>query len=320
MRKPKYTFADIVGMSATKQRLLTAAREIVAGGRDARNGMMLFGDPGNGKTLFAEALAGELRVPFISIAYGDVASKWINETPQKIRAAFAAARHSGTGVFFIDEIDSFLKNRGDGNDGSARHSGDRDMTNVMLTEIVNLRGTKIVLIAATNLRDQMDAAGIREGRFDFQIEVPPPDMEARQAILRKGVVEALGHAVVDEAEKGEVLPDQTQTRRVGLFLRAREGQKGHSGLCDQLALGSSFIEIATSRKAAPPTYTVMASSLSVGHGKISSQTARPSDRGSSAKHSTKPPTAAAQADSASAKRASSRGHDSLFMMTAPCRN
>jgi transitional endoplasmic reticulum ATPase len=186
-RPPRYTFADIVGMSETKRRLRAAADDILAGGQDARNGALLFGEPGNGKTLFAEALAGELKVPFFSIAYGDVASKWINETPQNIKAVFQAARRLGHGVLFIDEIDSFLKSRGQ--DGSSVRSMDQDITNVMLTEIVALRGTKIVLLAATNLREQMDAAGIREGRFDFQIEVPPPDQEAREALLRRGVLQ-----------------------------------------------------------------------------------------------------------------------------------
>ncbi|MFK4448469.1 transitional endoplasmic reticulum ATPase [Caballeronia udeis] len=197
MRTPCYTFSDIVGMNDTKQRLRAAAAEILAGGPDARNGMLLFGEPGNGKTLFAEALAGDLKVPFFSISYGDVASKWINDTPQNIRAVFQAARRMGRGVLFIDEVDSFLKNRSGGLDGSAGHSMDRDMTNTMLTEIVALRGTKVILVAATNLLDEMDGAGIREGRFDFKVEVPPPDFEARQALLRRGIAAALGEPVID---------------------------------------------------------------------------------------------------------------------------
>ncbi|WP_162600990.1 AAA family ATPase [Paraburkholderia sp. C35] len=188
-RPARYTFADIVGMGETKRRLRAAAADILAGGKDVRNGILAFGDPGNGKSLLAEAIAGELKVPFLSIAFGDVVSKWIGEAPQNIKAVFDAARGlKNGGVLFIDEVDAFLKSRGA--DGVGAHSGDRDMTNVMLTEIVALRGSKIILIAATNLRDDLDAAGIREGRFDFQIEIPPPDLEAREALLRRGVLQS----------------------------------------------------------------------------------------------------------------------------------
>jgi transitional endoplasmic reticulum ATPase len=193
VQKPRYRFSDLVGMTETKKRLLAAGEEIVRGA-NKRNGILLFGDPGNGKTLFAEALAGELKVPFMSITYGDLASKWINETPQKIDAMFRAARRIGVLVLFLDEVDSVLKPRDDG--GS--HSMDRDMANVMLTNINNLHGTRVVLVVATNFIDKLDGASIREGRFDFKIEVPAPDMEAREAILRKTIGESLGFSVVDQ--------------------------------------------------------------------------------------------------------------------------
>jgi len=192
VQRPRYRFADVVGMAETKKRLLAAGEEIVRGG-NRRNGVILFGEPGNGKTLFAEALAGELKVPFMSITYGDLASKWINETPQKIDAMFRAARRIGVCVLFLDEADSVLKPR----DDTGSHSMDRDMANVMLTNINNLHGTRVVLVVATNFIDKLDGAAIREGRFDFKIEVPAPDMEAREAILRKTIGENLGFSVVD---------------------------------------------------------------------------------------------------------------------------
>ena len=104
--KPRFDFSSIVGMADTKSRLLSAAREIIGSPDRARNGILLFGEPGNGKTMFAEALAGELGVPFFALDYGSVASKWINETPAKVKAAFAQALRLGQGVFFLDELDS----------------------------------------------------------------------------------------------------------------------------------------------------------------------------------------------------------------------
>jgi transitional endoplasmic reticulum ATPase len=196
VQRARYTFADIVGMADTKMRLLAAGKEILDGkAAKPRNGMMLFGEPGNGKTLFAESLAGELKVPFLSISYGDTASKWINETPQRVKAVFEQAKRLGVAVLFIDEFDSFVKSR----DGAGSHSMDQDLTNVMLTEIVALRGTRIILIAATNYLDKLDPASVREGRFDYKIEIPPPDLEARKALLRKSVGEALGFAAVNPA-------------------------------------------------------------------------------------------------------------------------
>ncbi|OUL89774.1 AAA family ATPase [Paraburkholderia hospita] len=189
----RYTFDNIIGMADTKRRLLVAAEEIIGGEASNRNGMMLFGEPGNGKTLFAEALAGQLGIPFFSLAYGDVASLWVNETPMKVKAAFDRARRAGVCVFFVDEFDSFVKAR----DSRSSHTMDQDLTNVVLTEIVALRGSRVVLVAATNFLDKLDGASIREGRFDYKIEVPSPDFAARQAILRKSIGDALGFVAVD---------------------------------------------------------------------------------------------------------------------------
>ncbi|NPT56087.1 AAA family ATPase [Paraburkholderia sp. 5N] len=124
--------------------------------------------------------------------YGSVASKWVNETPAKVKAAFAQALKLGQGVFFIDEFDSYVAPR-----ESGTHHMARDLTNVILTEVGRLRGSsQIILIAATNDIAALDSAAIREGRFDFKVEVPAPDLEARKAILRRSVGEAMGfHAL-----------------------------------------------------------------------------------------------------------------------------
>lgn len=194
VREARYTFADVVGMTETKKRLFGAAQDIIEAQVRPRNGILLFGEPGNGKTLFAEALAGQLGVPFLAIAYGDTASKWVNETPQKVKAVFAAARKVGTCVLFVDEIDSFIKAR-----DSGAHAMDRDLTNVMLTEIVALRGSRVILVAATNALDTLDGAGKRDGRFDFKIEIPAPDLTARMALLDRAIEDELGADFIDRA-------------------------------------------------------------------------------------------------------------------------
>jgi transitional endoplasmic reticulum ATPase len=194
VQQARFRFDAITGMAETKSRLFNVARDILTRPEQARNGILLTGEPGNGKTMFAEALAGELGIPFFSISYQDVASKWINETPERVKAAFAQAAQLPQAVFFVDEIDGFIKWRND-----QSHSMDRDLTNTMLTEIVRLRGKRIVLVAASNDMSWLDSAAIREGRFDFKIEVPPPDLPAREAILRRSVGKALGPNVLSLA-------------------------------------------------------------------------------------------------------------------------
>jgi transitional endoplasmic reticulum ATPase len=191
------SFKNIAGMADTKRRLLRAGRDVLAGG-NPRNGILLFGEPGNGKTLFAEALAGELGVPFLSVAFGDMASKWLNETPEKLRGLFRTARRCAPCVLLIDEIDSFLKPR----DGSSMtHSMDRDIVNTMLKEIVALRDAPVVLVAATNYVEQLDRAAIRAGRFDFHIEIPCPDFYARRCLIWGSLASAFGREEANDQQR-----------------------------------------------------------------------------------------------------------------------
>ncbi len=182
--KPRLTFHDIFGMAAVKEKLLTPASvalaERVPGSEDPRNGILLHGEPGNGKTAFAEALAGELGVPFLQMTYGDVSSKWVGEMPRVIANCFALAKRSAPCVFFVDELDSFLTSR----DSGSNNSEDQKITNTLLTEIVNLRRHRVVLVGATNYLAKLDAAAIREGRFDYKVEVTPPDEVARIGLLQ----------------------------------------------------------------------------------------------------------------------------------------
>lgn len=184
---PRVNFASIFGEEGVKARLKAAAVAVTRRRKEgvpARNGILLHGLPGNGKTYFAEALAGELKLPFLQLGHADVASQWVGERTARVREAFAEARRRQPCVFFIDEIDSFLEAR-DGAPGGIKE--DRDLVNALLTLMVDIRLTRVVLVAATNHLDRLDGAAIREGRFDFKIEIPPPDRAARFGLLQQGV-------------------------------------------------------------------------------------------------------------------------------------
>ena len=182
-------FSAITGMAEVKERLRLAANEIILANRQKtdkpRNGILFYGDPGNGKTFFAETLAGEIKIPLLAVSVGDVSSKWVGDGTERIMAIFAAARRQAPCVLFIDEIDSLIRDRSKSMSGGSAEEA--KMTNALLTEMVNIRNTSVILVAATNFQDQLDPAAIREGRFDFKIEIPPPDEEARLGLIQKGM-------------------------------------------------------------------------------------------------------------------------------------
>ncbi|MBX3610752.1 MAG: AAA family ATPase [Hydrogenophaga sp.] len=196
---PRLNFQHIHGNTEIKERLRDAAQAIV-GRRDARqsarNGILLFGEPGNGKTAFAEALAGELGLPLLQLSHADVASEWVGEKTVRINTAFADSRRQQPCVLFIDEVDSFLEARDGGGRGVKE---DRDVANALLTLMVDIRKEKVILVAATNHLDRLDGAGIREGRFDFKVEITPPDSEARVGLLNHGLKANLPEARVEQS-------------------------------------------------------------------------------------------------------------------------
>jgi transitional endoplasmic reticulum ATPase len=197
--KPQTTFASICGNDAIKQRLKDAAAAITAprkSGGKPRNGILLHGAPGNGKTVFAEALAGELGLLLVTLTFADVASQWVGEKSSRVRQAFEQAKHAQPCVLFLDEVDSFLEARDGRSDGVKE---DRDLTNALLTLMVDIRQQRVILMAATNHMDRLDAAAVREGRFDFKVEITPPDAPARLGLLWKGLKDNLPGRAVDES-------------------------------------------------------------------------------------------------------------------------
>lgn len=245
-------------MQAIKERLLAAGQEVVQGGQaghSPRNGILLTGKPGNGKTYLAEALAGELNLPFLTLTYGDVASKWIGDMPSRLPRVFQEARSRAPCVLFFDEVDSLLSSR-----ETANTDGDSiKAVNVMLTELVDIRGAGVIVVAATNHLNRLDSAAVREGRFDFKIEIPPPDAPARRHLIQSnargplattaltvaterwaGFSVARITAIVNEANRRPNRSQPISYEDLQVALRSLQGRAGHfpenTPTLDQLVL------------------------------------------------------------------------------------
>ena len=185
---PKVRWSDIGGLAEAKQELqemvewpLKHPERFKKLGIKAPRGILLFGPPGTGKTLLAKAVATESGSNFISVRGPEVLSKWFGESEKAIREIFKKARMAAPAVVFFDEIDSIAPARGLRVDSGAT---DR-IVNQILAEMDGIVPLKnVVVIGATNRPDMMDPALLRPGRFDRIIYIPPPDKEARLAILK----------------------------------------------------------------------------------------------------------------------------------------
>ena len=188
-RKAKFSFGDVLGMDDLKAKLLKAYKQFQI---DGGNGIVLYGEPGNGKTFIAQALAGELGFKYMEVTAADVTSKWMGESAERMDAIFADACAQAPVVLFFDEVESFLSSRA--NMIESGQGGDRDdhkTANTFLTAVSDLnKGFKnhgVLLMAATNFIEGLDEGGTRDGRFDCKIMVPTPDLAARRHLFLMGV-------------------------------------------------------------------------------------------------------------------------------------
>ena len=186
--KDRITFADVAGCDEAKEEvselvdfLKDPSKFQALGGRIPR-GVLLVGNPGTGKTLLARAIAGEAKVPFFSISGSDFVEMFVGVGASRVRDMFEQAKKQAPCIIFIDEIDAVGRHRGAGMGGG---NDEREQTlNQLLVEMDGFEGASgVIVIAATNRPDVLDAALLRPGRFDRQVVVSLPDIRGREQIL-----------------------------------------------------------------------------------------------------------------------------------------
>ena len=208
---PNVRWDDVGGLEPIK----TALREAIAWplsqpalfekiGLAPPRGILLYGPPGNGKTLLVKALASQSNINFISIKGPELLSKYVGESEQGVRELFARARHAAPCIVFLDEVDALAPKRG--SDGRSPVT-DR-VVSQLLTELDGVEALGDVwVIAATNRLDMIDDALLRPGRLDYHLEVARPDRVARAAILgvhlrKKPIAEGIDLAALAELTEG----------------------------------------------------------------------------------------------------------------------
>ncbi|MFA9424190.1 MAG: 26S protease regulatory subunit, partial [Sedimentibacter sp.] len=188
VKKEKSKFSDIAGMDNLKKDMLQAVDILknpdvyAAKGIRQPNGILLIGDPGNGKTMFARALAGEANVNFIATKATDFQSALMSVGPTKIKLLFKKARANKPCIVFIDEFDGIGEKRNYSGTGIDKEN------NRMITALLNemdgfTRKTGVMVIAATNHYQTLDEALVRAGRFDMKFVIPFPDLDTRRKLI-----------------------------------------------------------------------------------------------------------------------------------------
>ncbi|MEB3325745.1 MAG: ATP-dependent zinc metalloprotease FtsH [Cyanobacteriota bacterium] len=181
-------FEDVAGIAEAKEELqevvtfLKSPERFTSIGAKIPKGVLLVGPPGTGKTLLARAIAGEAGVPFFSMAASEFVELFVGVGASRVRDLFRKAKAKAPCIIFIDEIDAVGRQRGAGIGGG---NDEREQTlNQLLTEMDGFEDNSgVILLAATNRPDVLDAALMRPGRFDRSIIVDLPDRKGREAIL-----------------------------------------------------------------------------------------------------------------------------------------
>lgn len=186
-RQDKVRFTDVAGMDDLKKTLrLQIIEPFLNPGlfsrfrKQAGGGVLLYGPPGCGKTLMARAIATECNATFMSVGISDVLNMWLGESERNLALLFEQARANKPCVMFFDELDALAYSRSKSNSSSAR-----TVVNEFLAQLDGFEhdNAEVLILSATNMPWDVDSAMKRPGRFTKQIFVPPPDEEARRAML-----------------------------------------------------------------------------------------------------------------------------------------
>ncbi len=230
----KVKFSDIAGMDEEKAELqeivefLKNPKKFTDLGARIPKGVLLVGQPGTGKTLLARAVAGESKVPFISISGSDFVEMFVGVGASRVRDLFDQAKKNKPCIVFIDEIDAVGRQRGAGLGGG---NDEREQTlNQLLVEMDGFEPNEgIIVLAATNRSDVLDPALMRPGRFDRQIYVHIPDVKGREGILRiharnKPLDESVDFGVLARITTGFTGADIENMLNEAAILAARAGR------------------------------------------------------------------------------------------------
>jgi cell division protease FtsH len=225
--KGRITFEDVAGMENAKRELqemveyLKDAAKFTRVGAQVPKGVLLVGPPGTGKTLLAKAVAGEANVPFFAISGSEFIQMFVGVGASRVRDMFRTAKEAAPCVIFIDEIDAVGRMRGAGYGGG---SDEREQTlNQILSEMDGFQPTETVIVmAATNRPDVLDAALLRPGRFDRHITVDRQTWKGRLEILKVHT-------------KNKPLSDQVDLERVARNMAGMSGAE-LKNLCNEAAL------------------------------------------------------------------------------------
>jgi cell division protease FtsH len=188
--KPETKFDDVQGVEEAKDEVkeivdfLKFPERYMELGAKIPKGLLLVGPPGTGKTLLAKAVAGEASVPFFSVSGSGFIEMFVGVGASRVRDLFAQAKKEAPSIIFIDEIDAIGKSRSSG--GQMGGNDEREQTlNQLLAEMDGFgTDTPVIVLAATNRPETLDAALLRAGRFDRQVLVDKPDYDGRLAILK----------------------------------------------------------------------------------------------------------------------------------------